>query len=246
MLTGLALYDAGRLGQPIGGAQSISSVLWSRGISHLDTVVISHADSDHYNSLPELLRRFPVGAVYVSPVMFKHESSAVQILHRSIKESGARLDYLAAGDRLQLANGVSIDILNPPPHGIEGNDNANCIVMSVAYAGHGILLTGDIATPGIEMLMNETPAPYDVVQAPHHGSSYSTPERFAVWSAPKFAIICGSIADGQAARTVYETHGAKVLNTADCGAVTVTIDADGMNMETFRRPSAHDKLPPEL
>src|SRR5262249_8919797 len=59
------LYDAGRLGQPVGGAQSISSVLWSRGISHLDAIVISHADADHYNSLPELLRRFSVGAVYV-------------------------------------------------------------------------------------------------------------------------------------------------------------------------------------
>jgi competence protein ComEC len=32
------LYDAGRLGQPIGGAQSISEVLWSRGISHLEAL----------------------------------------------------------------------------------------------------------------------------------------------------------------------------------------------------------------
>jgi competence protein ComEC len=46
------LYDAGRLGSPAGGAQSISDFLWSRNISHLDAVVLSHSDTDHYNSLP--------------------------------------------------------------------------------------------------------------------------------------------------------------------------------------------------
>jgi len=234
------LYDAGRLGQPVGGAQSISSVLWSRGISHLDAVVISHADTDHYNSLPELLRRFSVGAIYVSPVMFKHESSALKVLHRSIDESGTQLGYLAAGDRLQLDGGVAIDVLNPPPQGIAASDNANCIVMSVQYAGHGILLTGDIATSGIEMVMNESPAPCDVVQAPHHGSNYSSPEKFASWSTPTLAVICGSKTDGQAARTVYEVHGAKVLNTADCGAITVTIDARGIDVQAFRTPSNRD------
>jgi len=235
------LYDAGRLGQPVGGARSISSVLWSRGISHLDAMVISHADTDHYNSLPELLRRFSVGAVYVSPVMFKHETAALKVLHRSIEESGAQLGYVAAGDRLQLDGGVSIDVLNPPPQGIDGSDNANCIVMSVQYAGHGILLTGDIATPGIEMLMNETPPPYDVVQAPHHGSRYSFPEKFASWSTPMLAIICGSKTDGQAARSVYEAHGAKVMNTADVGAITVRIDHGGIDVQTFRQPSNRDK-----
>ena len=92
------------------------------------------------------------------------------------------------------------------------------------------------------MLMNETPSPYDVVQAPHHGSTYSSPEKFAAWSTPKLAIICGSKTDGQAARTVYEGHGAKVLNTGDVGAITVTIDASGIDAQTFRTLSAHDKL----
>ena len=42
----------------IGGAQSISHYLWSRNITHVDAVVLSHADTDHYNALPELLERF--------------------------------------------------------------------------------------------------------------------------------------------------------------------------------------------
>ena len=39
------IYDAGRLGSPTAGAQSISNYLWSRGFSHIDAVVLSHADT---------------------------------------------------------------------------------------------------------------------------------------------------------------------------------------------------------
>ncbi|MBW3598807.1 MAG: ComEC/Rec2 family competence protein, partial [Planctomycetes bacterium] len=68
------LYDAGSLGPPTSGGRAIAAVLWSRGLRHLDAVVLSHADADHYNALPELLERFSVGVVYVSPLMFDHQT----------------------------------------------------------------------------------------------------------------------------------------------------------------------------
>jgi hypothetical protein len=52
---------------------------------------------------------------------------------------------------------------------------------------------------------------------------------------PKWAIICGSNNDGHVAGPIYKSHGATVLNTAEWGAVTVTIDAEKMDVETFRR-----------
>src|SRR5262249_27566779 len=56
------LYDSGRLGSPLTGVRSISSMLWSRRISHLDAIVVSHADADHFNAIPGLVERFSVGA----------------------------------------------------------------------------------------------------------------------------------------------------------------------------------------
>ena len=52
------LYDAGRFGSPVMGTHSIAGFLWSRGITHLDAVILSHADVDHYNALPGLIERF--------------------------------------------------------------------------------------------------------------------------------------------------------------------------------------------
>ena len=79
------LYDAGRLSSPEESTRSIASVLWSKGITHLDAVVLSHADADHFNGLPGLLERFSVGVVYVSPVMFDDPNAALEALAESIR-----------------------------------------------------------------------------------------------------------------------------------------------------------------
>ena len=46
------LYDAGGIGSPEYATQSIAAVLWDRGILHIDGIVLSHADTDHYNAVP--------------------------------------------------------------------------------------------------------------------------------------------------------------------------------------------------
>jgi competence protein ComEC len=240
------LYDAGRLGSPSAGAQSISNYLWSRGISHLDAVVVSHADTDHYNALPELLQRFSIGAIYVSPVMFRNESSAVKMLHDSIIQSGCKLEYLHAGDRMKAGQGVTVDVLHPPLKGVLGTDNANCVVLSVEYADRRILLTGDLEPPGMELVVNEPRTHYDVLLAPHHGSAKSEPAMFAAWSKPDFVVISGSSADGLLARPAYETSGATVLSTADFGAITVTVSVDRFDVQPYRAVGSTKRLSNEF
>jgi hypothetical protein len=77
------------------------------------------------------------------------------------------------------------------------------------------------------------------------GNQYQ-PEDFSHWTAPKWAIICGSNTDGKIAGPIYKSHGARVLNTAECGAVTVTIDAatvdaGGVDVQMFRPQIAGGK-----
>ena len=143
-------------------------------MTHLDAVILSHADTDHYNALPELLDRFSVGTVYVSPVMFKQPNLALKMLRDSIERSGTKLDRIYAGDRLHAADGVTIDVLHPPPEGVPGTDNANCLVLGVEFCDRRIPLTGDLEPPGMQMVMNEFPFRCDVLLAPHHGSAIAT------------------------------------------------------------------------
>src|SRR5436190_23901456 len=109
--------------------------------------IFSHTLAYQY-PLPELLERFSVGIVYVSPVMFKEKTPALDILRESIEHAGVAIQYIYAGDRLLGGRDVAIDVLHPPPEGTPGRDNASSVVVSVHYTGKRILLTGDLEPPG--------------------------------------------------------------------------------------------------
>ena len=144
------LYDAGSLGSPQGASRTVAGYLWSRGITHIDAIVLSHADIDHYNALPELLERFSINEVYVSPQMFDPGSpsgqlTAPQYLRKKIEQAEVPIREVWRNDRLKVAHpAVQIDLLHPPRAGVEGSDNANSILLRVRYAGRTILLPGDL------------------------------------------------------------------------------------------------------
>jgi len=225
------LYDAGRIGSPATPSRTIAGCLWSRGIMHLDAVVLSHADADHYNALPELLEKFSVGIVYVSPVMFEQKAPALMELERAIREAGVPLREVWVGDRLRTSGEVTIDVLHPPRQGVLGSDNANSIVLAVEYAGRRMLLPGDLEQPGIEDVLAEEPYDTDVVLAPHHGSRNSEPFRFARWSTPEWLIISGGrVVDASDAKTTYQAAGARIIHTAQRGAVEVLLARDQLRV----------------
>jgi len=233
------LYDAGRLGSPMGAVRPVSDVLWSRGITHLDAVVISHADLDHYNAIPELLDRFSIGVIYVSPVIFETPQPAVEELHAGIERAGVPLQVISAGVRLQSSGDVHLEVLHPPKKGILGSDNANSILLKLEYADRRVLLTGDLEPPGLEDVLAEEPLDCDVVLAPHHGSLRSDPTGFALWSTPEHVIISGSrslgdIPDIEAVKDSYRARGAEVYHTAEDGCVRIELGTSGVSVATFR------------
>ena len=232
------LYDAGQLGSGTSAARSIAGFLWSRGIRHLDTVVISHCDIDHYNALPDLLEQFSVGAIYVSPVMWQEHSPAITALREAIGDSGVPLRQLDAGDRLPGGRDCLIEVVHPPRRGVSDRDNANSIVLDVKYRGRRILLPGDLESPGLDGMLAEEPVDYDVLMVPHHGSQRSNPPGLAAWSTPEWVVISGSSRwDPGPVESAYEAAGGRVLHTADTGAVSVTIDAAGLRVGTFLSPT---------
>ena len=236
------LYDAGSLGTPEQAANIVSGYLWSEGISQIDAIVISHSDVDHYNGLPGLFERFSVGGIFVSPLMFdpwenRGRLTAPNFLRESILAAGIPLREVWMNDRLHLADEqVNLEVLHPPRDGVLGRDNANSILLLVEYAGHRVLLPGDLESPGIESVIGEPPLDCDILLAPHHGSSHSDPPGFAAWCSPEWVVLSGgqTSADSQITTTSYRTSGAKIFHTAETGAVAFDITPHGITHQQFR------------
>jgi competence protein ComEC len=232
------LYDAGRLGSPAGGARSVAAFLWSRGITHLDAIVLSHADVDHYNAIPELLEKFSVGAIYASPLMLADDGAAMQKLLAAIERSGTPLGEASAGDRLRVGGDCLIEVIHPTLHNPAASDNSNSLVLALEYQGRRILLTGDLESPGLNDVIAEMPCDCDLVLAPHHGSARSDPSGFAAWSTPEWVVVSGSHGDRRAeVENAYRRNGARVLHTADSGAVTAIIALGRLFVEPWRPSS---------
>jgi competence protein ComEC len=229
--------DAGRLGSPQLGAREMSEYLWSRGLMHIDAIVISHNDTDHFNAVPEMLRRFSVGAVYVSPVMFNRDTGALRFLREAVARAGVPLRETSLGDRFLAGAGAGVSVLHPPPQGMGQTENADSILLEIEFARRRLLLTGDLASPGIEAVVAAKAAPFDAIMIPHHGSATSSPAQFAAWSRPHWAVISGDLAhDSHVAVAAYQRAGAIVLNTATSGAVHISIAPDGaIHLDCFRR-----------
>ena len=237
------LCDAGALGVPEHVTDTIVRTLWARGITRLDAVILSHPDVDHYNGLPGLLERMPVGAVWTSDLMFPRflddtDHSGPAELLRTLQKHGVPMRVLRTGDRLSIGNGandsktVRVEVLHPSELGVAGSDNANSLVLGLDYGGKRVLLTGDLESPGLDLVLMQEPYDCDLLVAPHHGSLRSDPPGLAEWCRPEFVVFSSGATNPETKRA-YQEAGASVANTHETGQINVTLGSAGIKVRTF-------------
>lgn len=222
------LYDAGQMRDGPRAKRVIQNALWELGHSRLDAIIVSHADADHFNAVPELVQTIKVATLLVHPSFLDFQQAGVVAVSEAAFERHVPVRFLWTGDRVNLDDDVSIRVLHPPVgHGISGKDNANSLVVQIDYAGRSILLTGDLEGPGLDHLLRHPPIDVDVMLSPHHGSLAANPSALAGWARPEFVIVSNSRPDVvPKLRDVY-ANGSAILSTQQSGAITFEITPDG-------------------
>lgn len=185
----VVLVDAGSLNQGRRAAEIVSEYLWTRGWNHIDEVVISHADSDHYNALPTLISRFPIRQIVTSKQFVQSTDEAVQVFMSLVRNHNIDVRVVASESQMPLSAGT-LKIMQPDSSLLPENasDNEASLLVIVDEGDSSVLLPGDLEKRGLQLLLPEL-THCDVLVSPHHGSRFSNTSELAMTVRPALVVV---------------------------------------------------------
>lgn len=184
------LYDAGHIGASERSHEEIAASLWELPTARIDRLIISHADSDHYNAVGGLLDRFFIGSIVSTPQFWLSRDPDVEKLFQLIDRHGVSRESWSHPTHLEESY-VKFQVLHPTNLWRGGSDNAESLCLQIEFEGIRVLLPGDLEGPGIMELVELPTRPCQILMAPHHGSTSLQPDRLLEWCQPKVVVISG-------------------------------------------------------
>jgi competence protein ComEC len=182
------MVDCGSLNARDPGASIAAPYLWSRGITRLDTLVLTHPDADHVNGADSLIRRMHVRQLIVTRAFDGRTwPPGVEVVTMERANEPVRrgdLEFLGPPVWEKFGRGV-------PP-------NETSIVLRAA----NVLFPGDIEERGVEELLTLPDVRARVLLLPHHGKFHRQHRELVQRVAPEIILV--SAPEGYSSPKVLE------------------------------------------
>ncbi|HSM84687.1 MAG TPA: ComEC/Rec2 family competence protein [Candidatus Limnocylindrales bacterium] len=216
------------------GEDVVSPYLWSRGLEHLDVVVLTHAHGDHIGGLARVIENFHPAELWLG---INPSTPALENVLQVAAANHVTLQKHIAGDGFPWG-GAQVRVLSPPadwrPRSRPGNDDS--LTFLISYGHTSALLAGDLEKKMEDFVAGESPHA-DVLKVAHHGSATSTtPELLAAFQ-PHFAVISVGYRNQfghprmEVLQRLQQDH-VRTYRTDMLGAVTFLLDGKSVSAQT--------------
>jgi competence protein ComEC len=246
---GTALIDGGGFADPAAfdvGARVVAPFLWRKKIASIDTLILTHANSDHVNGLVFIADNF-----HVRTLCTNGESRPIkgyEVLMQTAVRRGIIVPGFAELPCESIANGVQVEVLYPPVDFLDRqrterwrrNENNNSLVIRLSLGEISVLIPGDIMRPAEKELLalagNRLKS--TVLIAPHHGSRSSSSAEFLARVDPQVILLSSAGRPGSGlphAQTLerYASRGLGLYCTYRHGAIRVIMDGEHAVVEPY-------------
>lgn len=182
------LIDAGERGD----GDDVLAYLEQQGVSSLDHVIATHADSDHIGGMATVLNGIPVKE-YIMAFMPKGHTPTTKTYMNvltALDEKDIPLTEATVGASFALGD-AKVEILGPVKDFDNNNDQS--VICKVTFGNNKFLFMGDAETDAETALVQSgADLSADVLKVAHHGSETGTKAAFLSQVNPRYALItCG-------------------------------------------------------
>jgi competence protein ComEC len=227
------------------GARVIAPFLWRKKICTIDTLVLSHPNSDHLNGLIYIAGHFNVKTIWTNNEA--RDTVGYRRLQNIIAQKQIERPNFQDISRHQRINGVEFYFLYPPADFMARKAdqkwrtaNNNSLVVKVSYGRISFLFPGDIAAEAEKELVGLAGADLacDVLLVPHHGSRSSSSPPFLSKVQPDVAVISAGWKNRfrlphAKVLNAYENIGCRLFRTDRNGAIVFETDGNHLSVEPF-------------
>lgn len=216
--------------------QIILKYLKDKGVKELNTLILTHYDSDHSGGAIDILKSIKVKAIYVSPREDENETLLSKEIARTIKETKVQKEKKTNCIILKEKDLLIEDIT---PSNNQNNENENSRITLLNYKGQKILFTGDATSSTLKHIKNEKINNIDVLKAGHHGAENSLNEGILSTTSPRTVVIStGENSYGHPSKKLIKLLKEKQIKTYRTdynNAIKIVISQNKTSIYTFNQ-----------
>lgn len=208
----------------------IEKYLIASGVDRIDYLIITHPHADHMGSAPDIMGEFEVSRLIMRDLEPEDNvKTNYDAIIKTAGEKGVSIELLSDDKVIKFGNDSELDLYLPMKK--PENYNEGSIVSMYKFESSRVLIMGDAGFDAEDELMADGyDINADILRIGHHGSKYSTSQRFLSAVSPEYAVISVGVNNyGHPTSQVMQRlkkAGVNSLRTDLCDGVYVNLYSD--------------------
>lgn len=223
------------------------AALARQGISHIDALLVTHADDDHCGCIPDLRGIVSCDKVIVAKGMTEEDDASAQQLVKNSKlyVGSNNVVEVGRGDELTIGS-FDLEVIAPETLTDDGgNADSICFLLESDLDNNGseeytALFCGDAEAEVLQKLVDDNLlGQVDIYKVGHHGALAALTEELAQTLSPKLSLI--SVGENntyghprEEVIDLLQQEGSQVFRTDEQGDVTCVFSLSGIEVRTLR------------